>query len=136
MASPRSDVELSGPFFTKDVRKTVRQNIMDLMDGLAAEMERDVRSKIAGKETKGAMPYSTGWTRRHVIGRTRSVRGRRWQTWARVSVNTQGMTRRQAIRTKAAGASIERRWHIFRRETFRGRRIAKKAYADLTRGLD
>jgi hypothetical protein len=43
------------------------------------------------------------------------------------------MDRADAIRTKAAAASIERRWHPFRRVAAAGRRAAK---ANLTKGLE
>lgn len=106
-------IDLSGNFFTRNPGKTLRQNVRDMNDALADWMETEVKNAIAGNA--GQMPNWTGWSRDHIRGRTVSRVGKRWGTWAVVSAYTEGMTKADAIRTKAAAASIERRWHPFRR---------------------
>jgi hypothetical protein len=54
-------VDLTGPLFTRDVRKTVGQNIRRMLDGLADEGDRIVT---------GATPVLTG-SMAHGIRRTR-----------------------------------------------------------------
>jgi hypothetical protein len=127
-------VELAGDFFRRDPGKTLRGNVRSMLDALAAEMERVVRDEIAGHA--GAMPRYTGWTTAHTVGRTESYSGKRWGTWAVVSANTQGMSARDATRTKAAAASIERRWHPYQRvkgAVYRSRALLR---ADLTEDLN
>jgi hypothetical protein len=82
------------------------------------------------------MPRSTGRSARQVRGRVQSLAGRRWQVTAVVSSDTSGMTRAEAISTKAAGASIERRWHPYRRHASAIRRSRAVLSANLTKGLD
>ena len=107
-----SRVELDGNFFERDPRKTIRTNIGDMLDALAGELEAIVQGEIAGHA--GSMPGYTGWSRDHIVGRTESYSGKHWALDLVVSANTAGMDARSAIRTKAAAATIERRWHPFR----------------------
>lgn len=72
-------MELSGPFFTADPRRTYRQNIRDLMDKLASTGENEVRARLY----PGASAASAG---RYIRGRTHSLKtGKRWATYAVVS---------------------------------------------------
>lgn len=131
----QSKVELSGPFFTKDPKATVQKNVMDFLDKLAEYGEAKVRGLIAAKS--GRMPNYTGWTHDHIIGRTRAEMargGKRWVSTAVVSANTDGMSRKDAIRTKAAGASIEGRFRPFRSATYA--MAARARTVDLTKGLE
>lgn len=127
-------VDFTGPFFTRDPKRTIRQNIRDMLDRLAAEMESDVQGQMENRA--GSMPGWTGWTRDHVVGRTESLGGKRWGLTAVVSANTNHMDRDEAIRTKAAAATIERRWHPFRRTTSAARRSRAVIGANLTEGLE
>lgn len=127
-------IDFSGPFFTRDPRQTIKGNIRDMMDRLAEEGERDVQQQIQGRA--GSMPNYTGWTRDRVRGRTSSLSGKRWAVTAVVSMNTSGMGARDAIRTQAAAASIERRFHPFRRTTSAMRRSRAVMAANLVRGLE
>lgn len=128
-------VELSGPFFTRDPGKTLYANIGEMLTELGEELQEGVRSDIAGHE--GDMPYWTGWSEDHVLGYTTSrLTGKHWATWAAVGSVTAGMDRDKAIRTKAAAASIERRFHPFRRAksaVYHARAILS---ADLAKGLN
>ena len=82
------------------------------------------------------MHESTGWTREHVKGYSSNQKsGNRWQNWSAVGIPTVGMDAKQAIRTKAAGATIERRFHPFRRVkqgVYRARPLIR---ANLTKGM-
>lgn len=122
-------VSLEGPFFTGDAAAKFSGNLAAAMDDMAAEMETEVERLIEGRA--GNMPFYTGRSARAVHGRAESVSGRPWYRTAVVSAFTGGMGRKDAIRTKAAAASIERRFHPFRRVASAGRRIRR----DLTQGL-
>jgi hypothetical protein len=131
----QGEVALSGPFFTRNVRKTVRQNISDFEDAIAAFGQERARTLIQARQ--GAMPNYTGRTRDRTVGRTRAEArrgGKKWQVTAVISANTDGLGRRDAIRTKAAAAGIERRFHVFRSTTFAIR--ARMQTVNLTRGLE
>ena len=131
----RTKVDLSGPFFERNPKATVQKNVMDFLDKLAEYGQARVQKAIEGK--RGKMPYSKGWTRDHVVGRTRAELargGKRWVTTAVVSANTDGMTRKDAIRTLAAASSIEGRWRPFKSAAFA--MAAKSRGVDLTRGLE
>ena len=133
--SVTTKVELRGDFFTKDPAKTVRGNIRDMLEALSDEMEHETRGQIADHASQ--MPYWTGHTLRQTKGYVTSPKtGKRWQLWAAVGVVTTGMDKKDAIRTKAAAATIERRWHPFRRVksgVYRSRAVIS---ADLTEGID
>jgi hypothetical protein len=131
----QSKVELRGPFFERDVRKTVRQNIADFEEAIAEYGQTKARSNLAAKQ--GSIPAWTGWTLDRIIGRTRAEMrrgGKHWQVTAVVSANTDGMSRRDAIRTKAAASGLEARFGIFRRTTFAIR--AKMRTVNLTKGIE
>ena len=127
-------VTLDGNFFRHNPGKTFRQNVKDMLDELAPWMQSEVRGVIEAHA--GSMPFYTGWSEERVEGRTHSNAGKRWGTWAVVSSNTAGMSARDAIRTKAAAAGIERRWHPYRlvkSAVYRARPIIA---ADLSKGLE
>lgn len=132
--TPLAGIDFDGPFFERDPGKTVRGNIRDMMDALASEGEGAVRRDIASHA--GEMPRYSGWTHDHVIGRTESYSGKRWGLTMVVSANTEGMDRGDAIRTKAAAATIEKRWRPFRRLTNQMRRSRSVLAANLTKGLE
>lgn len=127
-----SRIELEGNFFTHVPGDTLYANIGHMLDELADEMETAVRADIAGHA--GSMPFYTGWSWAHTEGR-RSGR-KHWATWAAVQAYTGGMDAKDAIRTKAAAASIERRWHPYRRvrsAVYRSRAVLS---ANLARNLE
>jgi len=133
--SVTTKVTLEGDFFKRDPGKTLRANIRDMLDALARWMEAEVRAEIAARQ--GQMPGWTGWSFRQTKGYTTSGKtGKRWQTWAAVGAVTTGMSKRDAVRTKAAAASIERRFHPYRRVksgVYRARPIVS---ANLTKGIE
>lgn len=127
--------ELSGNFFTHDPRKTLYANLRDMLDTAAGEMEDEARRVIDANQ--GAMRYWTGWTAEHTVGYTTSAKtGKRWTSWAAVGLPTAGMSRKDAIRTKAAAASIERRFHPFRQVKQGLYRSKALLTANLTKGLE
>jgi hypothetical protein len=98
-------------------------------------MEKQVKGEIAGHQ--GAMPRSVGWSYEHTKGYVTSARtGRRWQLWAAVGAVTAGMDKATAKRTKAAAASIENRFHPYRRVKSGVYRAKSLLSADLARGLE
>lgn len=128
-------VSLEGPFFTYDPGKTLYHNIGDMLDAIADELEADVRAEIASHE--GSMPFYTGWSADHVVGyRTSPKTGKHWAVWAAVASLTSGMSRTDAIRTKAAAAGIERRFHPYRHAKDAVYRSRALLSADLAKGLN
>lgn len=128
-------IELSGNFFTHDPGKTLYANIGDMLDNLAPEMERTVRDAI--ESHAGSMPAYTGWSAAHVQGYTIGVKtGKLWALWAAVGSVTAGMDRKNAIRTKAAAATIERRWHPYRQVKSAAYRSRALISADLAKNLN
>lgn len=130
-ASKTLQITLEGPFFERDPGKTFRRNVRDLMAAVGDEAEASIRTDIEGR----SMRYSTGHTARQLRGRTESLIGRKWETTAVISMDTRGMSRRDAIRTRAAASSIEGRWRPFRRTTGAIRRARAVLSANLTKGL-
>lgn len=134
MAKVTGRVEFSGPFFQRDPSKTVKANIHDMLADLAREAEQDVKGQIAGRA--GSMPHYTGHTRDSIRGRVESLSGNKWMLNMVVSPSTTSMGRAEAIRTMAAAASIERRWHPVRRTASAIRRMRAVLSANLARGLE
>jgi hypothetical protein len=127
-----SKVTLDGNFFTHDPGKTLRGNVRDMMEALAAEMEKEAKVIIGG----APMPHSTGWSYQRTVGRVVSYQGKRWGTWAVVSANTNGLDRAAAVRTLAAASSIEKRFHPYRRVKSAVYRLRPVLSANLTRNLE
>lgn len=135
MSDIKAKVQLQGPFFTLDPRRTMRQNILDFDNALAAYGEAKARSFLDAR--RGQIPGWTGFTRNRIIGRTRAEMargGKVWQVTAVVSANTDGLSKKLAIRTKAAASVLESKFRIFRATTFAMR--AKAKTVDLTKGLE
>lgn len=135
MVATSSKIELSGNFFTHDPGKTLYRNIGDMLDALALEMQTEVRTDIASHQTE--MPGWTGWSRDHAFGYTVSpYTGKAWALWTAVGSVTASMNRTDAIRTKAAAASIERRFHPYRRVKSAVYRARALITADLAKNLE
>jgi len=134
-------IDTSGPFFTKDPRKTFRQNIRTMMARVAEEGEQDIQAQQhAGESGRAPISYSSaGWSgdrvSDHVVGRVESLRGKPWQVTAVISVNNSGFSTSQGIALMAAHAEVERQTHAFRRTTGRLRRSRKVNAAELLKGL-
>ena len=127
--------EASGPFFERQPGATLRQNVMRMLDEMAEWMEHETDSSIASHASQ--MPFYTGWTVAKNTGYTTSKKtGRRWTTYAAVGTVTAGMNAKDAIRTKAAAATIERRWHVWRNLKSGLYRARPLITADLAKGLN
>lgn len=127
-------VTLDGNFFRRDPGKTLYANIRDLMDKLAAWGEEDVKAQVSG--LSGSMPGWSGWTLDRISGRTMSYAKRRWAVTAVVTAGTGGLDKKDAIRTKAAASTIERRWHPFRRTAGRMRSARPLFQHNLTKDIE
>ncbi len=128
-------IELSGNFFTHKPGDTLYTNIGHMLDALAGELEAEVSGQFAAHA--GSMPAYTGWSTGHVRGYTTSPKtGKHWALWAADASVTQGMSAKDAIRTKAAAATIERRWHPYRQAKSAVYRSRALISADLAKNLD
>jgi hypothetical protein len=148
--SPR--VKFSGQFFEKDVTKTIRANLHDMLVEIAAGAERDIAVQLQRGEA-GRAPLSLGRpggrkqarargrgqkpllgnarVSQFVRGRVQSLSGKPWQLHAVVSPNTTGMNRKHAISLMAAASHLEGEVHAWRRTA----RAIKRARKDLAAGL-
>lgn len=124
-------VYFDGPFFKADPLKTLAENELAFMTIVAAEGERDAKAQL--ESAGGRMRRWTGWTYDTVRGRVVSVRGKHWRKTAVISTYTANMDAKDAIRTKAAGAAIEKRFHVFRRTATM---IRKAATFNFTKGME
>lgn len=133
-----TSIDLKGPFFQKDPRKTFRQNARVLMDALAREGQEDVRVQMRQGQA-GRAPISAdvrpARVADHVVGRTTSLKGRRWALTAVVSVQNSGLSESKAIALMAAASRVEAKTHAFRRTTGRIKRSRKINTAELMKGL-
>jgi hypothetical protein len=98
MARRELQITLEGPFFQRPPGRTFRENIRTFMDRVAEVAQAEVQQRLGTGGREGAS------TRPHVVGRTRSLSGRRWACTARVSVSTRGLDRAAAIRRQAIAA--------------------------------
>lgn len=129
-------IDLSGPFFRSDPRRTFRQNIRVLMARVAEEGEADVKAQLRQGEGARAPIFALGdRVSDHAIGRVTSLVGKRWAVSAVISVNNSGFTKKQGISLMAAASSVEKRTHAFRRTTTRLRKARAVNAAELLRGI-
>jgi len=136
--SVTTTISFGGPFFAHDPSRTFRQNVRVMMDAVAAEGEADVRAQLAAGESHRAPVRALGRDARvrlHVVGRTKSLEGKRWAVSAVVSPLNQGFTKRGGKALMAAASEIEGRDHIFRKTTNRLRRSRAVNSAELLKGL-
>ena len=132
--------ELSGPFFTRDPAKTIRENIKTVLDELAKRGERQVKALIAGKPgARYVVDNVRGYT-------TSTKSGRRWELSVAVNLIPSG-DRAAAIRSAAilygrrkgthgTTIGIEERWHPFRNTKNDIARSRAFLTANLTKGIE
>jgi hypothetical protein len=137
-------ITYSGPFFTKDIKKTFRANARTLVTALAEDGESLVRTNLP---KSAHAPHYTD----HVEGRAKSLRGKSWALTAVVTgtlhlqsknfkgygsvlENTETVTRRSRTGTTYTIRGFGK-W-VFRRVGTALRRSSKIARADLTKGLN
>jgi hypothetical protein len=120
------EIDLSGPFFKRDVKKTVKGNIRRMHQGLADEGERTVKSLY---------PVLTGAGQAGVVGRVQSLRGRSWMANTVIS-QTHVYPWPGAGSRQYRGGKTEARHRMFRRATTALRRSRKILAANLVEGLE
>jgi hypothetical protein len=126
VARPKLQVDLSGPLFSRDVKKTVRNNIRRMLEGLAEEGERLARS---------AWPVLTGAGRDHTEGRVRSLTGKPWFLTAVISAQHVYPWPNGGAK-QYRGGKAEQRVGMFRRTASALRSARPVMTANLTKGLE
>lgn len=108
-------IELEGPFFERDPRRTFRANARRLMERAAQVGEAEVKRRIAGSPRRTAGP---SFSARFIRGRIKSLSGKPWQVTMVVSADTTPLDGPGARRVQAALSG--RRTSVTRR-SFGGR---------------
>ena len=119
-----NSVELAGPFFTVDVKKTFRANCRVMLNGIAAEGQAQVRARVHS----GPAPVHIA---DHIIGRTVSQTGKQWQLTAVIS----NLLSRTLGRTGDYGKILQKRTRFFWRGIQKIRKQRREAER-LLRGLE
>jgi len=124
MARPTT-IDLSGPFFTRDPRRTFRSNARAMLEAMAREGEQDVKVQF---------PVYTGAGQAGVRGRVAALSGRPWAVTMVVSQQHvypwPGGGPKQY-----RGGRLEARKHMFRTTAGRLRRAKAINMAELVKGL-
>lgn len=140
MTEIRTATAFSGPFFERDPKETVRQNIRDMLVALAAEGQSQVQA---------VFPVKTGAGRAGVVGRVQSMTGKPWYLNAVVSeqhVYPWGTHRGATIRSgrrrvanhgaaEYRGGKLERKLGMFARVNRQLQQSRAVIAADLSKGL-
>jgi hypothetical protein len=126
MAKPALTIDLSGPLFTRDPGKTVRQNMRRAIEGLVEEGEHTVQS---------LWPVRTGRGRAGSRGRVTSLSGKPWFLTGVVSA-TYVYPWPGGGSKQYRGGKVEAKHGMFRKTAAAMRRSRKVIAADLTRGLN
>ena len=130
-------VSLSGPFFSKDVEKTMMENIHKMMEGIAAEGATAARVNLAAGSASRALVRMTGdRVADHVIGRTVSRAGKQWYTAAVVQVDNKGLDAAGSRSLMAAASRIEGKTHSVRKVATSLRSSRAVLSANLTAGME
>lgn len=134
----RGSVELKGPFFTKDVRKVIRANALEMVRDLAEEGEAAVQQSLVPGGGRLTGDYAES-----IQGRTRSLQGKPWQVTAVVSATRhlempghRGFGLFLETGVKGTRKTSFRGLGIFRRVGAKLRRSSRTRRHDLTRGLN
>ena len=130
-----TSIDMTGPFFTHDPRKTFRQNVRTLMIAVAREGEDDVKTQLASGK-RDPISGGLGRTTDYVVGRAASVGHRPWEVTAVVSVNTSRLATEGAITVRAAASVVEAKTHAFRKTTGRIRRARSINRVELLKGIN
>lgn len=134
----KTTVELTGPFFQRDPKKTFRHNVRRMLQGLADESQKSIRGAFdAGASSRLPIARIPGdRVADHVIGRVRALGGRPWALTAVVSVNNRGWSPQQGISLMAAASRVEHVVHAFRDVASQIRSSRAVLGANLTEGLE
>ena len=131
-------ISYSGPFFSRDVKKTFRANARDLVTAIAEDGERMVKDNLTPGHGRVSGRYADA-----VEGRAKSLSGKKWALTAVVTStrhlempNFRGYGtflesgKRGKVQTTFPGL-----W-VYKRVASLLRRRSKAARADLTKGLN
>lgn len=136
MVRTSSHIQLTGPFFEKDPRKTFRQNVRTMLEAIVAEGEPDViQQMVSGQSGRSLLARLGDRASDHVIGRTHSLSGKRWALTAVISINNKSLSAAGGKSLMAGAANVERETHAFRRTANRLKRSRAVNLAELTKGL-
>lgn len=95
-------IQYSGPFFERDPAETFGRNARRLMDRVAQVGQDEVRRRVASAPRRLAGPSYSG---QYIVGRTRSLGGKRWQATAVISaaagISAAGLDASHARRVQA-----------------------------------
>lgn len=127
MVRPKLEVDLSGPFFRGDPSKKYLENLQRMLEGIAEEGERTIKS---------VYPVGpTGDGKAGVVGRVKSLTGKRWLASAVVS-QTHVYPWPNGGQKQYRGGKTEARHHMFR-DTARSLRSSRAVLnANLTAGIE
>lgn len=132
-----ANVDFSGPFFQKDVTKTIFQNIERMMQGLAEEGATAARAGLRTGSGGRALVRELGdRVADHVIGRTTSRVGNRWVSAAVVQVYNEGLSAAESRSLMAAASYVEKRTRAISRVTRQLRSSREALRANLTAGIE
>jgi hypothetical protein len=138
-ASSRSavSVDIHGPFFRADVEKTLFENIEKMMRGLAEEGAKAARfGLMTGSGSRALVTGTGGRVADRVIGRTRSLSGKRWYAAAVVQVDRSGLSGSDATSLMAAASYVESRTKAISRVSRSIRSSRAVLRANLSEGLE
>ena len=122
----RYDIDLSGPFFTKDVKKTVRENMR------VALLETVTQGRdIVQQQLTPGHGYLTGRLSSHIQAANKSLSG---QPWA-LSAVVRSTVNQVMPGHKGYAMKIEAKYHMFRNARAAMRRAGKLLRANYTKGL-
>lgn len=132
-----TSLDLSGPFFRVDPRKTFRANARAMLQAIAEEAAKDIQTQMqAGEAGRAFIRVGGGRVSAQVQGYASGVRsGNKWALTSRVHILNSGLSKSRAISLHAAAARIEARSHPFRRTAGRMRRAKAINRAELLKGL-
>ncbi len=132
--SLKSQIDFSGPFFTRDPAKAFAENIRDFLQEIADDIAADVRQQMQAGEG-GRAPVAALGNRRvseFIRGRVEALAGKPWHYHAVISPDKSGLSDKQAIALYAAASQIERRSHPFGRSV----RATRRQRTNLTKGME
>ena len=137
MAGARFQTKITktGPLFTHDPAKTVRDNLHDMMLGIA-ELGRDdvIAQMVRGEPGRAPIRKLGDRVADHVVGELRKrPAGSRYT--AVIFVRNKGFTKTEAISLMAAASRLESSIHAFRR-TYGRLRANWRGNVDVFKGLN
>jgi hypothetical protein len=133
-----TELDLTGPLFTRKPGQTIRDNIGALMERLAGVGASETRrGYAAGSGSREPVQALGGRVADRVVGRVvarASHGGRRWHASGVIQVYNEGLSVQQGRSLMAAASVLEGRQNVIRKAT---REIGRQLRSiDLTAGLE